>query len=208
METPENRGINAAWSHCAATRRTQVHFTELRPYLSGSFTLQGWVGGHSDVQTWAAWQLRDIGWDLKALSPLYRSSSCLWIPALSATKTPPHPPTLNKPPKDPLTHTAYSAVDTPGVEATCQSWKEKTTSLCNCPGRLKQTIQQVILASLLLIERSQTQRLKAHRAWCPFKVAPKWIIFHSSEWEHTVGRLDDAAAWWWRRCWSKSTLLI
>lgn len=48
-------------------------------------------------------------------------------------------------------------MDTPGVEATCQTWKKKTTTLCNCR-LLKQTIQEVILVSLPLIERCQMQQ--------------------------------------------------
>lgn len=51
----------------------QVHYLSLS---SACICLPLWThipcGGktHSDVQPWAAWQLRDIGWDLKALSPL------------------------------------------------------------------------------------------------------------------------------------------
>lgn len=84
-----------------------------------------------------------------------------------------------QPSKDPLTHSVYPAVETPGVEATCQSWKKKTTSLCNCPRLLKQTIQQVILASLPLIERSQMQQcLSAHWAWSAHQRAGNKGAFH------------------------------
>ena len=118
------------------------------------------------MQPWAAWQLRDIGCGFKGPFASSKEAAAAFGSPLCPPRRHPHiHPHSTSPLKDPLTHTVYPAVDTPGVEATCQSWKKKTTSLCNCPRLLKQTIQQVILASLPLIERSQT-RAVARRDLC------------------------------------------